>query len=145
MRKYLLMEVSIMTNYREILRLYHQGFSCRKISASLSYSRNTVSKIIKQVKKFDLKLPLSESMDNEKIVNLLFPKEKSKSTYKELNQAIKRKLSEFNRPFQKKEGCRKSIFNSEEQGLLIPLPAQPYEISSWRKYTVPCQLSYIAL
>lgn len=59
-------------------------------------------------------------------------------TIKELNQAIKVKLSEFNtKPFQKKEGSRESIFRTEEQSMLLPLPAEPYELSTWMKSTVP--------
>jgi len=59
----------------------------------------------------------------------------------ELNQAIIEKLSEFNeKPFQKKEGSRKSIFMNEEHDLLIPLPAKDYELSKWKIATV--QLNY---
>ncbi len=55
----------------------------------------------------------------------------------ELNTVIRVKLEEFNtRPFQKKEGSRKSVFLKEEQHLLIPLPVQPYELATWTKATV---------
>jgi len=55
----------------------------------------------------------------------------------ELNEAILEKLNEFNnKSFQKKEGCRKSIFLEEEKYTLIPLPATPYELSTWKIATV---------
>jgi transposase len=58
-------------------------------------------------------------------------------TIHELNVAIKQKLEEFNKkPFQKKEGCRRSVFESEEQSTLISLPATPYELSTWKIATV---------
>jgi len=58
-------------------------------------------------------------------------------TLQELNQAIKIKLSEFNsKPFQKKEGSRDSVFRQEEQQMLIPLPAQSYELATWTSATV---------
>ena len=55
----------------------------------------------------------------------------------ELNAAIKEKLHEFNnKPFQKKEGSRAILF-TEEKPFLLPLPAYPFELSSWRVATVP--------
>jgi len=58
----------------------------------------------------------------------------------ELNQAMKKKLDEFNKkPFQKRNGCRESAFN-EEQPFLIPLPDKPFELSTWKIATV--QLNY---
>lgn len=56
---------------------------------------------------------------------------------KELNKAILIKLDEFNeKPFQKKPGSRKSSFLEEEKGLLLPLPASPYELAAWSTATV---------
>jgi transposase len=58
----------------------------------------------------------------------------------ELNEAVREKLGDFNRrPFQKKPGSRESAFE-EEQPFLIPLPAKPFEMSSWKIATV--QLNY---
>jgi transposase len=58
----------------------------------------------------------------------------------ELNQAMKQKLNEFNsKPFQKRNGCRKSAFN-EERPFLIPLPGKPFELSTWKTATV--QINY---
>jgi len=54
----------------------------------------------------------------------------------ELNTAIRCKLTEFNsKPFQKKEGSRKSVFE-EERLFLLPLPEHPYELAVWKIATV---------
>jgi len=54
----------------------------------------------------------------------------------ELNAAVRTKLAEFNsKPFQKKDGSRKSIFE-EERLFLIPLPEHPYELATWKIATV---------
>ena len=58
-------------------------------------------------------------------------------TLKELNEAIRDRLDEYNaRPFQKKEGSRFSLFLEEEKPLLLPLPAAPYELATWKIATV---------
>jgi transposase len=55
----------------------------------------------------------------------------------ELNQAIREKLNEFNnKPFQKKEGSSRSVFLEEEKPMLLPLPAAPYELATWKIATV---------
>jgi transposase len=58
-------------------------------------------------------------------------------TLQDLNKAIKEKLQAFNsKPFQKKEGSRLSIFLEEEKLMLLPLPATPYELATWKVATV---------
>ena len=55
----------------------------------------------------------------------------------ELNEAIRKKLEEYNAAsFEKKEGSRKSLFLGEEKPLLAPLPATRYELTEYRKATV---------
>ena len=55
----------------------------------------------------------------------------------ELNDAIWKKLKAFNaRQFQKKECSRLSLFLGEEQPLLAPLPATPFELAEWKQATV---------
>lgn len=55
----------------------------------------------------------------------------------ELNRAIREKLSIINaKPFQKKEGSRRSVFKTEEKPFLLPLPAAPYELATWKTATV---------
>ena len=54
----------------------------------------------------------------------------------ELNKAIHERLFEFNhKPFQKKDGTRASEF-AEEKLFLLPLPAYPFELASWKIATV---------
>jgi len=55
----------------------------------------------------------------------------------ELNGDVAKKLADYNeRSFQKRPGNRKSVFMEEERDLLLPLPAAPYEIATWRKAMV---------
>jgi hypothetical protein len=59
---------------------------------------------------------------------------------RELNEAVKEKLSEFNeKPFQKKPGSRASALE-EEKPFLLPLPEHSFEMAEWRIATV--QLNY---
>ena len=58
-------------------------------------------------------------------------------SYAELNEAIREKLIEFNeKPFQKKAGSRRIVFEQEEKPFLIPLPASPYETAIWSDATI---------
>lgn len=55
----------------------------------------------------------------------------------ELNRAIREKLEILNaKPFQKKEGSRRSVFMAEEKPYLLALPATPYEMAVWKAATV---------
>ena len=54
----------------------------------------------------------------------------------ELNDAIEERLYDFNhKPFQKKDGSRASEFENEKP-FLLPLPAHPFELSTWKIATV---------
>ena len=66
-----------MTKYREIIRLKSLNFSERNIALSCSVSRNTVSKICKKADEQNLIWPLDESMTDDVLEKLLFPKDKS--------------------------------------------------------------------
>jgi len=58
-------------------------------------------------------------------------------TFTELNIAIRQKLTEFsNKPYQKLEGSRTSVFLKYDQSALRSLPAEPYEYADWRLATV---------
>ncbi len=58
-------------------------------------------------------------------------------SFRELNEAIRVKLDEFNRrPFQKRKGCRLSAFTEEEKDFLMPLPKTSYETAAWSSETV---------
>ena len=55
----------------------------------------------------------------------------------ELNQAIKDLLRQYNeRPFQKLEGSRKSLFETLDRPALKPLPKELYEYAEWKKARV---------
>lgn len=55
----------------------------------------------------------------------------------ELNQAIRKKLQEFNlRKFQKLDTTRKELFENLDRPALKPLPETPYEYAEWKKATV---------
>lgn len=58
-------------------------------------------------------------------------------SFAELNAAIRLKLDEFsNKPYQKMEGSRRSVFLQYDQPSLRPLPSEPYEYADWRLATV---------
>lgn len=55
----------------------------------------------------------------------------------ELNREIRRLLVELNdRPFQKLEGCRRSLFEELDRPALLPLPAARYEYAQWKNARV---------
>lgn len=55
----------------------------------------------------------------------------------ELNGAIQRLLIEYNeRPFQKLDGSRRSLFEQLDKPALRPLPAEPFEYAEWKKARV---------
>ncbi len=54
-----------------------------------------------------------------------------------LNVALRAELMQLNaQPFQKLEGSRDSWFEQHEKPVLLPLPAQPYELATWQKAKV---------
>ena len=58
-------------------------------------------------------------------------------SFHQLNQAIREKLREFSqKPFQKKDGSRESVFLEIDRPVLKPLPSIAYEIAEWKKATV---------
>ena len=60
---------------------------------------------------------------------------------RELNLDIRKELDVFNdRPFQKKDGSRSSVYQEEELPFMLPLPARPYEFATWKVATV--QMNY---
>ena len=65
-----------MTNYKEILRLARSGgFSQREVASILHISRNTVSVCIAKAKEKGIPNPVPESMTNQELAVLLFPRE----------------------------------------------------------------------
>jgi len=58
-------------------------------------------------------------------------------TLEEVNESIRGKLEELHhRPFQKKDGCRLSVFLEQEKPLLMPLPPREFEFAGWKICTV---------
>lgn len=50
----------------------------------------------------------------------------------QLSAAVRRELDAHNdRPFSKREGTRRQVFEEQERPLLRPLPAAPYEVCEW--------------
>lgn len=55
---------------------------------------------------------------------------------RELNSAIREKLTAFlEKPFQKKDGSRATLF-AEEKPFLLPLPTKQFEMATWKIATV---------
>lgn len=55
----------------------------------------------------------------------------------ELNQAIAELLVRLNeRPFRKREGSRKSLFETIDRPALRPLPVEPYQYGEWKRVRV---------
>jgi|SRR5690554_123792 len=55
----------------------------------------------------------------------------------ELKQAVKKLLEEANnRPFQKREGSRRTLFEEVEKPSLKPLPVERYEFAVWKRARV---------
>ena len=58
-------------------------------------------------------------------------------TLGELNQAIRELVEKLNqRPFQKRDGSRQSLFQEVDGQALKPLPADRFDLSEWSKATV---------
>ena len=66
--------------------------------------------------------------------------------FNELKRAVAERLEEHNsRPFSKREGTRREVFEEQERPLLRPLPAVPYEVCEWvygRKVQRNCHVAY---
>ena len=64
----------------------------------------------------------------------------------ELNRAVRGWLDAYNAaPFQKREGSRQTVFESEEKPAMIPLPVVPYETGEWvgsRQVAGDCHVVY---
>jgi transposase len=55
----------------------------------------------------------------------------------EFNRAVMAKMAELNdKPFQKMDGTRRSLFETIDRPALKPLPSQPYELAEWTKARV---------
>ena len=57
-----------MVNYKEILRLKHEGYSQRQIESSAHCSRHTVRDVLAAAETHNLTYPLDESVTNEQMI-----------------------------------------------------------------------------
>ncbi len=106
-----------MTRYREIIRLSSLKFSERNIALSCSVSRNTVSKVLKKAKEMNLSWPLNETMTENALETLLFPKEQSATNKRMPDYAYIRKellKSGVSKKLLWTEYCEDCRMNSEE-------------------------------
>lgn len=77
------------------------------------------------------------------LTNRLVSKFRNKRFFslQELNDNVRKELDEFNnKPFQKREGSRTSVYMEEELPFMQPLPLFPYEFAIWKVATV--QMNY---
>jgi len=71
-----------MTNYREILRLYHLGILKQDIAKSCGCSRNTVTSVIKNADEKGLGWETAIGLNNNELAERLFPGNQRKPVYK---------------------------------------------------------------
>ena len=62
-----------MVNYKEILRLSHEGYSQRQLESSLHCSRHTIREVLTAAKANGITYPLDDSFSNEQLEAILFP------------------------------------------------------------------------
>lgn len=62
-----------MVNYRDILRLSHEGISQRQIAVSVGSSRNKVSEVVETASAKNIEWPIDETVTNAQLEEILFP------------------------------------------------------------------------
>ena len=62
-----------MVNYKEILRLLHEGYSQREIEQSLHTSRRKIREFLEATAHHNIMWPLEETVTNEQIGAILLP------------------------------------------------------------------------
>lgn len=62
-----------MVNYKEILRLSHEGYSQRQLESSLHCSRHTIREVLTAAKANGITYSLDDSFSNEQLEAILFP------------------------------------------------------------------------
>ena len=62
-----------MVNYKEILRLSHEGYSQRQLESRLHCSRHTIREVLTAAKANGITYPLDDSFSNEQLEAILFP------------------------------------------------------------------------
>lgn len=77
-----------MTKYREIIRLTSLGFSQRNIMQSCGVAQKTVVKVQRRAKELGILWPLEESMTDNSLEQLMFPKEQKNLSNKRFPDLI---------------------------------------------------------
>ena len=77
-----------MTKYREIIRLTSLGYSQRNIMQSCGVAQKTVVKIQRRAKELGILWPLEESMTDNSLEQLMFPKEQKNLSNKRLPDLV---------------------------------------------------------
>ena len=80
-------EVTYMTNYREILRLYSLGLNETEIATSCRCTRNTVATTPRKAANYGLQWLLPEDLSDKQLSERLFPSSASKPFCKMLDSA----------------------------------------------------------
>ena len=80
-------EVTVVTNYREILRLHSLGLSKTEIATSCQCARNTVSATLLRAANCGLQWSLPEKLSDMQLSECLFPSSAAKPVYKMPNYA----------------------------------------------------------
>ncbi len=70
-----------MTNYRAILLYYTRGNTNTQIATIIECSRTTVIKTIKRAKELNLQLPVPDSISDQELFLMLYPKKGRKTEY----------------------------------------------------------------
>lgn len=73
-----------MTKYREILRLTSLGFTQRNIMQSCGVAQKTVVKVQKRAREMSISWPLDETMTDEVLDKLMFPKQGKDNSIKRM-------------------------------------------------------------
>ena len=73
-----------MTKYREILRLTALGLSQRSIIRSINVSQKTIVKVQRRAQELKLSWPLDESLTDDALDKLMFPKANGSSRTKRM-------------------------------------------------------------
>lgn len=62
-----------MVDYREILRLHHEGYSQRQIERSVGSSRHTITQVLSTAEALGVAWPLEDRLTNEMLQATFFP------------------------------------------------------------------------
>lgn len=78
-----------MVDYREILRLAHEGYSRRQIESSVGSSRHTITEVLDAARANNITWPIDDSASNKMLENIMFPgKYSDNNAYLEPDYAV---------------------------------------------------------